>query len=320
MDFQKNIVDYLRNKTIGKSQLAQELTDILHISQESVYRRLRCETAFTADEVAILAGHFHFSLDELITNNPSGRISVRFQSLFKQEKVFIGYLDSVIKTINRVKEEKGSITYVARDLPISQSFQNQTLREFKIYYWTRVVLNRPPMQGYLLGDTLDLGPINTSIDKLLNHYKHTNRVEFWSEDTVNSTLRQINYCYEFGLFRSDADCIAVLESLISVLNHIEKSLDQQENIPSFQFYVSEVELSNNYIFLKHDEKRLVFLSFNTFNSLASYNPSFCDEVEQMIYHAKTKSVLISGQSDISRKKYFNKMRKKVNDYKGGMGF
>lgn len=305
MDFQKNIIDHLRNKTISKGQLAQELIEILNISQESVYRRLRCETAFTADEVAILSSHFNFSLDELITNNPSGRISVRFQSLFKQEKVFIGYLDNVIKTIKRVKDEDGTITYMARDLPISQSFQNQTLREFKIYYWTRVVLNRPSMQTFYIGDKLDLGPINTSIDELLNHYKHTNRVEFWSEDTLNSTLRQINYCYEFGLFRNDADCIAVLDSLIAVLDHIEQSLDKQEDHSLFQFYVSEVELSNNYIFLKSQQKRLVFLSFNTFNSLASYNSIFCDEVEQMIYHAKTKSVPISGQSDISRKKYLD---------------
>jgi len=311
----------LRNKTIGKSQLAQELTDLLHISQESVYRRLRCETAFTADEVAILASHFHFSLDELITNNPSGRISVRFQSLFKQKKVFIGYLDSVIQTIKNVKQEKGSITYMARDLPISQSFQNQTLREFKIYYWTRVVLNRPPMQGYLLGDKIDLGPINTSIDELMDHYKHTQSVEFWSEDTLNSTLRQINYCYEFNLFRDASSCSDVLDSLISMLNHIEKKLDNhQEEDHSFQFYVSEVELSNNYIFLKSQEKRRVFLNFNTFNSLASNHPSFCDEVELMITHARQKSGLISGQSDIARKKYFNKMRNKVSVFKEKIGF
>jgi hypothetical protein len=316
MDFQKNIVAYLRNKTKEKTQLAQELSDILNISQESVYRRLRYETSFTAEELSLLAKNYTFSLDELLPNLPENRISVGFQSIFTQNNVFEGYLKGVINAVKRIHSEKGSITYMARDLPISQSFQHQILREFKLFYWTKVVLNRPTMHHIVFDDQIQLGKINGSIDLLLEAYKKTARIEFWSEDTLNSTLRQINYCNAMNLFKEKEFCFAVVDSLSDLLNRLESSLEQQKNEESsFQFYLSHVELSNNYVFLKHQNSRLVYLNFNTFNSLASSNFRFCDEVELMITQARAKSLLISGQSAIERKKYFNAMRLKVQDFK-----
>ena len=61
---------------IPKGQnLANSLADILYMGKEAVYRRLRGEVAFTIDEVALLSKKLGISIDQIIGNHLSNRVT-----------------------------------------------------------------------------------------------------------------------------------------------------------------------------------------------------------------------------------------------------
>ena len=57
-------------KIMGKkSDMVQELADVLQISNESVYRRLRGASSFTLEEMWKLRQEYQLSLDELLDDD-----------------------------------------------------------------------------------------------------------------------------------------------------------------------------------------------------------------------------------------------------------
>ena len=65
------LISTMREVTPKEGNLANVLMDILCMSKEAIYRRLRGEVAFTFSEVAIIAGQLGISLDKIIGNSMS---------------------------------------------------------------------------------------------------------------------------------------------------------------------------------------------------------------------------------------------------------
>ena len=60
------LISTMREVTPKEGNLANVLMDILCMSKEAIYRRLRGEVAFTFSEVAIIASQLGISLDKII--------------------------------------------------------------------------------------------------------------------------------------------------------------------------------------------------------------------------------------------------------------
>ena len=58
--------------------LVDELGDLLEMSSDSAYRRLRGETVFTIDEIATICNHFKISFDSLI-NSDIGSVAFKYR-------------------------------------------------------------------------------------------------------------------------------------------------------------------------------------------------------------------------------------------------
>ena len=81
--------------------------------------------------------------------------------------------------------------------------------------------------------------------------------------------------------------------------------------PSHKFFISSIELLNNFMLFRYPDRNEAFLNFSIFNSFSSSNHAFCREIEMLVETIIKKSVNISGQSDIHRIRFFDRMRKKV---------
>lgn len=312
-DLHKRLVSRLREKVKGKGVLVQELMDLLEISQDTVYRRLRGASEFTINELYKISRKFDLSIDAIFNSNiPS--TNFRFNQLYGKDDNFMPYIANLTKQMEQLSKSKGTLTFVSSELPISQSFQNQGLREFKIYYWQKVVLNRIALKGVKFDQNFGLGiNINEYVDSLMHSYANMNKVEIWTEETIDDTIRQILYCRDSGLL--DADMIQlVCESTLAMLDRLESELEMQSEVDNphrLTFYVSSVELGNNVILMNFNSHRSAYVKFNTFNTVATSSDDFCNEIELMIKSNLTKCVDISGKSDIYRHRFFNILRSKV---------
>ena len=124
---------------IPKGQnLANSLADILYMGKEAVYRRLRGEVAFTIDEVALLSKKLGISIDQIIGNHLSNRVTFDMNLLNSPNT-----LDSYYEIINRyqqifdyVKGDNTTEVYTASNLlPFTLYSSFEHMSKFRLCRW-----------------------------------------------------------------------------------------------------------------------------------------------------------------------------------------
>ena len=121
--------------------MAEEIADILDVSIDSAYRRIRGETELTIEEIFKISKKYAISIDEVFSNQ-ADTVTFAYTKLTDSQGNFEAYLTRLtnhLKTISKFENKK--IYYVAEEIPMFYSFYSKKLTEFKLFYWQRSVLN-----------------------------------------------------------------------------------------------------------------------------------------------------------------------------------
>ena len=300
----------------ANTSFAGEIADILDISADSAYRRLRGETALSIDEVVKLCNHFKISFDSF--NNPeTGLVSFKYNLIESDEKSFKIYLESIfreLKIINSSPEKQ--IIYACEDIPIFHNFNYPELASFKIFYWMRSIMNVPELQKEYVDISIVSDELRNLGKQVFNLYASIPSIEIWTETTINSTLKQIEFYYDSGVFKNKEDALKICDVLRTLLDDIKKQaenghkLNDQKKIPgpenSYTVYFSEIEITNNCVLVNMGDIKAVFLGHFTFNTMSTTNVTYCYETEKWLNAIIKKSTLISGISEKHRYQFFKK--------------
>src|SRR5947208_12816721 len=65
-DLQKELFVLIKNTLPSHISLVDAIADLLNISYDSVYRRIRGEKPISLNELRVLCEHFHLSLDQVL--------------------------------------------------------------------------------------------------------------------------------------------------------------------------------------------------------------------------------------------------------------
>ena len=99
----KEIISKLGDKTI----LADYLVNLLSISRESCYRRIRNRIPFSFEEISIIASDLDISIDKLLEKNISCfYLNEDFNSNKEPNDTFSSLLNNDIKIIKKMLDEK----------------------------------------------------------------------------------------------------------------------------------------------------------------------------------------------------------------------
>ena len=148
-------------------------------------------------------------------------------------------------------------------------------------------------------------------------YNPTTSVEIWTEDSFNSTLKQVEYFWESGFFKSKKEALALCNS---IRNEIEILLQMCVNSSkvdngrtNFTMYQSEVMVGNNSIVANIGNTKVSYVSYNTFNMMTTTNTLFVNEAEEWLKNLIKKSILISGVGEKQRNQFFKKLTNKLEN-------
>lgn len=299
----------------SQSSFPDEIADLIGVSKDSVYRRLRGDTALTIDEVNKLCKHYKISFDAL-GHNLSDTVSFDYNSLLLNEAGFKEYLTSIYKTLSRLtKLDNKQVYYFAEDIPLFHHFKYYELSTFKMFYWLKSVMNVPSMEGKKFNPKIIPEELVELGKNVYESYIKIPSVEIWTESTVQSTLKQIEYCWDSGQFSSKKDALVVCEKLIATLEDIQRQAElSTKNINAssladsgnYMLYNCEIEIGNNCILVKAGETKTVYITHMTFNKLITPHLDFCNDTEEWMHNLIKKSVLISGSSEKLRYIFFTK--------------
>lgn len=316
---QSLFMDQCREKTQGN--FARELADLLGVNLDAAYRRMRGTTPLTFDEIGKICLKYDVSYDSNI--NYQGRsFPFQFNSMFDKEGFeILDYLKGIMGQLQYfLQDPNSSMLITAMDLPYFRQFGYPSLRRFKLYYWRRSVLNLKDFRinKFSVQDAeSDYEELMEEIFRIYHQYSST---EIWALETLDSTLKQVEYGLESGFFERLSDASAICKDLYALLDKMEReamvgkktlSDDISSHSSTLSIYQSDILLSNNAIQVNSAGQIFTYISFNSFNSLMSKSEAFANECSAWIEQLRVKSILLSDVSEKHRYQFFKELRDKI---------
>ena len=325
LNIQQALFAQIKAKIPANLSFVHEVAELLGISYDSAYRRIRGEKDLSLEELFKLAVHFNISVDNLF-NIKQQSVIFNYQPLKPGEFEIKNWLQVILKDIKGIHESKEKeIIYAAKDPPVFHYFQFPEIAAFKVFFWAKTLFQFPEYED-LLFRLDDSDPEVLSIgNQILRTSTKIPTIEIWNEDTFYILFRQIEYYWVSGYFVKKDDLYNLIEKMDLWVRHIQKQAqygykymygDSPEGIEnSFMLYENEVVLNDNTIFVKIDSVPAVYLTYNVLNVLKTRDPAFCKNIETYLKGLLTESNLISLTGSKERNRFFNRLLQNIEQFK-----
>lgn len=294
-----------------------ELSDVLKVSRDSAYRRIRGETILSLDEVKTLCNHYGVSIDSVLSIN-SPMVTFRHQAVSYQDFPFDHWLKYVLQNLTQISSApEKELIYSAKDMLIFYLFKLPELSAFKMFFWMKTVVRHPELadekydSSLIPKESLALG------ENIWKKYGDLPSIEIWSDEVINATLRQILFYWECDLFRNADQAKQVCDQIRDLLDEIRQHASDGRRSAggTFQLYKNEILIADNSVLFKMGDKRVAFINNKTLDFLSTSQESFCSQTESYLQNLINKSTQISGTGEKERTKFFNALNEKVNAVK-----
>ncbi len=322
IELQQRFLNEVKDKIPDHQSFVDELAHTLQISTDSAYRRIRGQTTLSFGEIQRLCNAFGISLDALFASSAE-TVSFNYRCLDAESFSIESYLMSIwdnLKTINRFSTKE--LIYSAKDIPIFHLFLIPEVAAYKLYFWSRNILRFPEYKDQSFSMDLLSPRIMELASNIYNEYSFTPSTEIWSGETVNVTLKQIEFGWQSGLITSKDHVLMLYQKMKEVLDFLNKCANEgakfgaSENSQSrgvFNMYHNEVTIADNTIFFIMENTKVVHINHSVLNILTTTNPTFCEKTHEMIDHIISNSTPISKVNEKGRNIFFREMHQKVDD-------
>lgn len=326
---QTQFFQYLKTKLPEGVSLAEEVAAALNISTDSAYRRIRGEKPVSFEELYTLCTRYRLSLDTLLNLQTD---TVSFQGKFVDPVSFRfdEYMTAVGQQVRYMASFKErEMYYLCKDIPLFHHYQYPELAAFKYFFWHKTLLQSPEFAtkkirlSHYPSDIFGLGR------KALDTYNQLDSYEIWNIESLNSTLRQVEYYHDTLSFESKEDLLRVYQSLENLFDHLQMQAElgykfdnldpDRKPLGRFQLYFNEVVSGDNSILAVLDGVKICFVTHSAINFMVTRDVAFCENMYSYYRNLMRKSTLISSESERERSRFFKLLRKRIAARKQALG-
>ncbi len=315
----------IREKLPLQDSLADTVSEILHVSSDSAYRRIRGETLLLFDEAIALCKHFNLSLDKLADTKSNDVLfhNVHIRNGDYTYRQFLEGLKVRLTALANVTQKE--VVYMSKDLPLFHNFYFRPLIAFRYYFWMKSHLLHPDFEKMQFSLNVLPGDIEILSRELTRVYSSIPSAEMWNTESINSTISQIEYSRDSGHFTSAADLASVYNALEDSIQHMKVQSehgckfmpgeDPEGRKPNFKFFFNRVVLGDNTIMVTADAARTVFINYGHLNYIETNDENFCNDQYRDFENLIRRSTQISQSSEKQRNIFFNILLTKIRDRK-----
>ncbi len=318
---QQSFFQHIKSILPAHLSLIDAIAEVLAITNDSVYRRVRGEKPITLDEAAKLASHFKISLDQFLhLQSDSFIFSGRLAN--ESDHVFEKWMQENLKQLAYVNSFKHKhLYYLAKDLPMMQQFLVPELATFKSFFWRKSILHYDAMKGAKFSlQNIDEQHILFG-KKIIETYNQIPSSEIWHIESINSTIRQIEFYRDAGIFETEEDIQKLYKAVLQLINHLELQADlglkfnigekPLSNAASYNLYNNELVLGDNTVLAELDGMKVTFLNHSVINYVATRDLQFNTHMYDAIQNLIRKSTQLSEVGEKERNRFFNRIRDKI---------
>jgi hypothetical protein len=301
--------------------MVDEVADLLKISNDSAYRRIRGEKPVSIDELHAIAVKYKISLDQFMhLESDSFIFSGNLTSA--ENFNFEDWLGSVLKQMQYMNSFKKKHLYIlTKDIPFFELHQLPELGAFKFFFWKKSILHYEEMKGAKFS-LENIDPIHAGMGrKIIEVYNQISSTEIWNIESINTTIRQIEFYREANIFKSADDVQHLYNKINELLDHLEHqaelgvkfAIGQQplSNAGSYTMLVNEVILGDNTFHAVLDDKKVTYLNHSVINFIMTQDETFTNYMHGALENLMKKSMQISVLAEKQRTRFFNRLRDKI---------
>jgi len=322
---QEAIFTEIRSKIPENVSFVHEIAELLGMSYDSAYRRIRGEKILSLEELQKISYHYHISIDAHFQVDV-GKIAFDNLTLSSHNFSIRNWLEKILTDINKiVQAPEKSIIYAAKDAPFMHFFQIPEIAAFKVFLWQKTFFQFKEYQDKKFSFSDYDDEIQKIGRKILIASTKVPTIEIWNEDTFGIFIRQIEYYWVSGLFKDENDIWILCDQLENWIRHIQhqaecgfKFLYGQEAKGvenSFQLYENEIVLNDNTILANLSGFKVAYLTYNVASLLVTSNQDFAGNIESFMRGLIKNSILISSSAAKERSRFFNKLINQVDQFR-----
>jgi len=302
------------------------VADVLNVSNDSAYRRIRGETQITLDEIKKLCEKFKISLDNLLHLNSNSFVFV--STLTNNTDFNYGkWLASVLEVIKRVKTfSPCHMSYLAKEFPFFYYFLIPEIAAFKSFFFMKSILFYDEWKGKSFSIKDDFSKYHQIWKDLSDTFATIPGTEIWNIENITSTIRQIEFYHATGVFKSEDDVICMFDKLLELIEHIEIQAEygvklkyKQKPSPNlkatYNMFINELIMGDNMQIVQLGETHLTYLNHTILNYMMTTNVRFNSYMKRTLDVIAQKSTPISRVNEKERLKFFNELRLKIRKAK-----
>ncbi len=320
---QKILFEQVEEKLPVHTSLVHELSEMLDVSTDSAYRRIRGQTKVSLEEAVVIARKFSLSLDAMF-HHTKNSFPFTYKGVNYNIKDLESYYRGILMEFDKADSfDQSKIFYATKDVPMFHIFNFPEVAALRLFFWKKTIydLEEYKSKTFSLDEVVE-NPIINIGKQMTAKYSKIPSVEIWSDEVIMSTVNPILYYYESGVIEKRSVALLLLDKIDEFLIHIRKQAEVggkfkpgQETLlhpGNFEMYYNEVTLTNNTIVLETGGKRHAYLVQSAVDYLFTDNDIFCDRTVSWIEHLTRKSVNISNQAEKFRQKFFTQMHRQVD--------
>lgn len=300
-----------------------EMADVLNISNDSAYRRIRAEKAISFDELQKLCVRYKVSLDQFLNLQSdafifTGKLDNDVDFDFKN------WLEEVLKQYTIISSfEKKHIYFLSKDLTFNLFFQIPELSAFKCFVWMRSFLGFKAEKGEKFSYNYPrFEEYNDIALKIVNVFNTIPTTDIINLEGINTTLLQIEYYYEAGGLVSKEQAICLFDKMEILINHIEKEAElgfkfkigeqPVASSVSYRLFNNELILGDNTLLAEIGDMKVTFLNHSFMHLIATRDEAFNKAMYNNINNLMQKATLISTSDERERIQFFNRLRDEIH--------
>jgi len=320
---QQSFFQHIKGKIPPNLSMVDEVAELLNISNDSAYRRIRGDKPISFEELQKLCVHYKVSLDQFLNLQSdtfifSGKLDNDINFRFEN------WLEEVLKQYSIISSfPQKHIYYLSKDLTFNIHFQIPELAAFKYFVWMRSFLGFQPGKGekfsFYYPRFEDHHEIGT---KIVNVYNSIPTTDIFNTEGINTTLQQIEYYYEAGNLVSKEQALILFDKMEILVNHTEKQAElglkfrigEQPNSGSapYRLFNNELILGDNSLLAEIGDRKVTFLNHSFMHFIATRDEAFNNAMYNHLKNLMQKSTLISTSGERSRVLFFNRLREEIH--------
>lgn len=324
-DIQTSLIDTLKQR-IGKDEtLASALSDVLSISSDAAYRRLRGETALTINELEKITRHFNISVDHLF-HLPKKRVVFDYEPLENYTFNMVSYLSSIRDYLLQLRsQENPRLIVTINNTPFFQLFNFPYLIRFKLYFWAKTHLQMKEFQGKKFAHQKLSSKAREVGLQALELYNSIPSTELYDPELLRGFAREIYFYYCAGEFEDPKYAVWLYNKLLQFIDHLKAQAiagrkfiigsEAPEKGNDFHMYHNETLNAITSFHYTTENATGLFLAHNFMNSLHTNDPSYVEDSKRILECLISNSNKLSSGNEKGLNQYFQPLIREINNYK-----